>query len=369
MVEPEIIKAGDDAGNRMVIKYTGDGGVVVHGIGVPQAWETPLGPTWSYVVEGDHLTLIDTGCNGSLQHLKEGLEIVGYPLSAVDRIVVTHGHLDHDGNCFDVVKHSGAELWAHEVYSELLGINRWEKEMEWRRGAAGLPAVEDTEFVNRVQEYHRAQEFHKKSGGLRVDRAITDGLIADGLTFYYTPGHSPDELCILFERFLFSGDHILPQITPHPSVNLSYQSFQTLLPEAYRGQNTCYGLGTFMKSLKSVANLGNDKHVLPAHRAVNRGRFNLIGLERVEEILEHHRDRCHRLIDLIRHEPADLSTITQKHFPGLGPDKANFQLAYTEVVSHIEFLQESGDVEMAGKDDRLVRWNGTELFSAAIDAL
>ena len=30
------------------------------------------------------------------------------------RVVVTHGHLDHDGNCFDVVSRSGAELWAHD---------------------------------------------------------------------------------------------------------------------------------------------------------------------------------------------------------------------------------------------------------------
>ena len=55
--------------------------------------------------------------------LEEGLEIVGYPLSAVGRVVITHGHLDHDGNCFDVVSRSGAELWAHEVYGNLLGID------------------------------------------------------------------------------------------------------------------------------------------------------------------------------------------------------------------------------------------------------
>ena len=58
-MEPEIIKAGDDAGNRMVVKYTSPEGVVIHGIGVPQAWESPLGPTWCYLVEGDQLTLVD----------------------------------------------------------------------------------------------------------------------------------------------------------------------------------------------------------------------------------------------------------------------------------------------------------------------
>ena len=64
-----------------------------------------------------------------------------------------------------------------------------------------------------------------------------------------------------------------------------------------------------------------------------------------------------------------MATITRKHFAGLGLDGVNFFLAYTEVMSHIEFLQESGDVEHVGDNGRLVRWNGTELFSAAIDAL
>ena len=193
-MEPEILKSGDDSGNKMVLKYTFPDGVVIHAIGVPQAWETPLGPTWSYVIEGDHLTLVDTGCNGTVQHLEEGLKVVGYPLSAVDRIVITHGHLDHDGNCLEVVNRSGAELWAHEVYSELLGINRWEMEMEWRQQTKGFPKAEEEEFIKRIYDHHRM------STQLNVNNAIQDGMVADGLTFHYTPGHSPDEICIQFEK-------------------------------------------------------------------------------------------------------------------------------------------------------------------------
>ena len=362
-MEPEILKSGDDSGNRMVVKYTSPDGVVVHGIGVPQAWETPLGPTWSYVIEGEHLTLVDTGCNGTVQHLEEGLEVLGYPLSAVERIVITHGHLDHDGNCFDVVKRSGAELWAHEVYSELLGVNRWEMEMEWRQQTKGFPEAEDEEFIQRIQDHHRL------SAQLKVSNVVRDGLVADGLTFHYTPGHSPDEICIQFEKFLFSGDHILPQITPHPSVSMSYQKFQQILPEEYRSKNEYYGLKAFFKSLKKVENLGDDITVLPAHRAVHRGKFNPIGLDRVGELLEHHRDRCYRLLELVKDNPKDMASVTRKLFGGQRLDEVNFYLAYTEVMSHFEFLEECGDVEMVGEDGRLVSSNGTERFSAAMDAL
>ena len=360
---PETIKLGDESGNRTVVKYTTGQGVVVYGIGVPQTWDTSLGPTWSYVIEGDRLTLVDTGCHGSIKDLEEGLEVVGYPLSAVDRIVVTHGHMDHDGNCFDVVDRSGAELWAHEVYSRLLGVNRWEKEMEWRRQLVGFPQPEDTGFVNRIEEYHQ------QSGRMKVSNLITDGLVDGGFTFYYTPGHSPDELCILYEGLLFSGDHILPQITPHPSVSVSYQNFQSMLPEGYQDENRCYGLRAYLTSLKRVATLGNDISVMPAHRAVHRGKFNLIGLERAGEILEHHRWRCFQLIDLIKPEPIDIAAITRKHFSNLGSDEVTFLLAYTEVMSHLELLEECGDVEMVGQERQLVRWNGTERFSAAIDGM
>ena len=363
LMEPEILKPGDDAGNRMVAKYTLPSGVVVYAIGVPQSWETPLGPTWSYVVEGENLTLVDTGCYGSVRHLEEGLEIIGYSLSAVDRIVVTHGHMDHDGSCVDVVAQSGAELWAHEVYSSLLGINRWEIEVARRDKIRETQEREDPEFIASIRSYAMA------SRGLSVDKVITDGLGQDGMTFFYTPGHSPDELCILFDRVLFSGDHILPQITPHPSVGISYDRFQHLLPEAYRGGNRYYGLQTYLKSLKSVGSLGDDISVLPAHRAFHDGKFNLIGLERAGEILEHHRSRCGELIDLVRRGSKDLETITREHFSRLSLDGISYYLAYTEVMSHLEFLQESGDVALAGDDQEMVSWNGTELYSAFIDRL
>lgn len=362
-MEPEILKSGDDSGNKMVVKYTSPDGVVVHAIGVPQSWDTPLGPTWSYVIEGDYLTLVDTGCNGTVQHLVEGLHVVGYPLSAVDRIIVTHGHLDHDGNCLEVVNRSGAELWAHEIYGELLGVNRWETEMEWRQQTKGFPKAEDAEFVQRILEHHQM------SAQLKVNNNIQDGMVADGLTFHYTPGHSPDEICIQFENVLFSGDHILPLITPHPSVSLSYTKFQEILPEKYRGENKYYGLKAFFKSLKKVEGLGDDITVLPAHRAVHRGKFHPIGLERIAELLKHHRDRCYRLLELLKDAPLDVADITRKLFGEHRLDEVNFYLAFSEVISHIEFLEECGDVEMRGEDGRLVNSFGTEKFSAAMDAL
>ena len=368
MLEPQVIKRGDDSGNRMLVRFDSPSGARVHGMGIPQAWETPLGPTWCYVVEADHLTLIDPGCYGPLEYIEEGLAHIGYSLQAISRVVVTHGHMDHDGNCLSVVERSGAELWAHEVYPSLLRADRWERETAWRQNVAGFDAFQDSDVVERVKEHHRRSE------GLTVSRPVTDGVSDEGLTYFYTPGHSPDELCIQFDGFMFTGDHVLPQITPHPSVARSYASFRTALPEAYRASNEIYGLKALLRSLKRVAGMGDDIQVLPAHRAYNRGRFNLVGLERATEIVDHHRERCADLIDILRRQPRDLPSLTRDHFSHRELGDGNFFLALTEVMSHVEFLVETGDVSInggggGGELGGEVEWNGTEAFPEFIDGL
>ena len=367
-MEAEVMRPGADTGDRMVAKFTCADGLVVHAIGVPQAWPSSLGPTWSYVLEADKLTLVDTGGPGSIGELEAGLEWLGYPLSAVERVILTHGHMDHDGSCFKVIAQTGAELWAHEVYSTLVGLDGQEMDQEWRRRY-----LDSTSFTGRSSQEQSAvahiQEYRESARRVEVTNMVTDGLSCDGLTFFYTPGHSPDELCIQYQRVLFTGDHVLPQITPHPSVGSSYSKFRDSLPPAYQDKNQYYGLRAFMKSLKRVAAMEPDIMVLPAHRAYFNGKFNLVGVERAQEILEHHKQRCYDLLVLIRNDTADMETITRRHFSGRHLDGANFHMALSEVTSHIEFLQEVGDVEMVGKNESQVRWTGTENYGRVIEEL
>ena len=373
MLETEILKRGDDSGNGTLVKYTSSTGAVIKAIGVPQAWKSTLGPTWCYVIEGDGLTLVDPGCYGSLTYLEQGLEQLGYLLADVDRIVVSHGHMDHDGSCPPVIRKSGAELWAHEIYGSMLRADRWDVEAAWRREVKGFEAFEKSETMTRAIEHH---ELNRE---LTLDHPVTDELQADGFTFYYTPGHSPDELCIQFDQVLFSGDHILPLITPHPSVAMSYNSYQSTLPPAYQGANEIYGLKALLTSLKRMARLEGDITVLPAHRAFHRGEFHPIGLERATEILEHHRERCHELTEVMKSGPMNLVTLTREYFSERKVSAQNFFLAFTEVMAHIEMMQEAGDISTITDPksnrmwsnglgpDVLVSWNGTDLFSAFID--
>ncbi|MEC8856593.1 MAG: hypothetical protein VX664_04280, partial [Chloroflexota bacterium] len=150
---------------------------------------------------------------------------------------------------------------------------------------------------------------------------------------------------------------------------------------AYRGGNEIYGLKALLASLKRMAALEGDITVLPAHRAFHRGQFNPIGVERATEILEHHRNRCHELTDVMKSGPKDLVTITREYFSDREVEAQNFFLAFTEVMAHIELMQEAGDISTnAGPTsartwsnglgpDVAISWVGTDQFSVFIDQL
>ncbi len=170
-------------------------------------------------------------------------------------------------------------------------------------------------------------------------------------------------------------------ITPHPTVAMSYHSFQSIMPAAYQDRNEIYGLKAMIISLKRMAALEGDITVLPAHRAFHKGKLNPIGVERATEIVEHHRNRCHELAEIMKAGPIDLVSLTRKYFSDRELSEQNFFLAFAEVMSHIELMLESGDVSVivdsaAGSvwsnglgPGVLVRWEGADLFSSFIDGL
>jgi glyoxylase-like metal-dependent hydrolase (beta-lactamase superfamily II) len=100
------------------------------------------------------------------------------------------------------------------------------------------------------------------------------------LELFWTPGHSPGHIC-LYERknkILFTGDHVLPGITP----NISLQP--------HIGGNP---LGDFLGSLAVLRTLDVDT-ALPAHENI----FNdLKG--RIDGITRHHHFRYSEIIEAI----------------------------------------------------------------------
>jgi glyoxylase-like metal-dependent hydrolase (beta-lactamase superfamily II) len=170
------------------------------------------------------------------------------------------------------------------------------------------------------------------------DHVVADGDSIDlgegrSLVVLHTPGHEQAHICLrdTRTRILFSGDHILPRISP---------------VVMYTG-DTPDPLGEYMTSLERLLGMGIGL-TYPAHG-------NLIdqGNERAHQILLHHKRRLSDMADLVSRADTDAWSVVAKSFrPNLGPTDS--RLAFLETVSHLEHLRLSGRIGQAVQGGRIL---------------
>ena len=366
----ETLRGGDTQGNGMVLKLTTDSGREIHAVAVPQDWPSRTGPTWCYIFAEEGVNLIDAGAQGSFEKLADGLSVAGYSVRDIDRVIITHSHLDHDGATPRVMDDSGAELWAHTMYAALVGHNP--RSVQDRRSSPIHVEMERTVFANfegRASPYvQRSLKYTGSRKDLSVARQIEGGERVGEMRFLYTPGHSPDELCVTLDGVVFTGDHVLPEITPHPTIKAPFaKRVLQSIPPGFEDSSKSYGLETYLRSLKTVLDMGSNVAVLPAHRLFNRGRFNFVAADRAGEVIEHHSDRMDRILGRIESRPASLESVTRAEFSHRKLQDGNLFMALSEVVAHVELLQDVGDVDLT--PDSKLRHLGSQRFHQFVQQL
>ena len=284
------------------------------------------------------LTLIDTGsgygnCNAQVL---AGLEAVrnefGEPfrIGDIQRILLTHGHIDHFGGLAHMLELTGAEVGIHV-------LDRWVLTAYEERVIVATRALKtylqragvDAELETMLMEMYGFSKKHVRS--VRVDRTLFDGQEFDGLRFIHTPGHCPGQVCIAIGNILISADHILSHITPHQA------------PESI----TAYtGLGHYLEALEKVRRLPGYAIALGGHE-----RPILDVYARIDEIRVSHERKLDRVIDAIGQaaEPATVSDVTKAMYPrAIG---FNTLLALEEVGAHVEYLYQHGQLRVTNLDE------------------
>ncbi|MFE4859151.1 MBL fold metallo-hydrolase [Streptomyces sp. NPDC056670] len=327
-----------------------DHGGGVHSIKVPIP-DNPLGHTLVHLVDTDRgPVLVDTGWDDpdSWDTLAAGLRALGTDVSAVHGVVITHHHPDHHGLSGQVREASGAWIAMHAADTAVVRRTREARPGVWldylcaKLAAVGAP----DEHLAPLREARTSGRM-RTLPGLRAalpDREIVPGdllpLAGRRLRAIWTPGHTPGHVCLHLEEEhprglpgngrLFSGDHLLPGITPHIGLYEDPDDAVETDP-----------LGDYLDSLERVGRL-SVAEVLPAHQHA----FTTAGA-RVRELLSHHEDRLTGLLSLLSVPltPWELAERMEWNRPWDRIPYGSRTIAVSEAEAHVRRLEKLGRVE------------------------
>ena len=363
----DVLREGERDGSRTLLRIKPVDGPAFHAAAVPQDWYSYTGPTWIYIIEGqDGLTLIDSASGVVVEHLTDAFREIGIDPSSLRRVIITHGHVDHDGGALLLAREWGVEVWAHLLWDTLRFYERAELEGEGyslvqealdEDGRTSNPLDSSVLDEDRARRRDRYAAMRQQ---VNLGRLVDHGDQAADLTFYHTPGHAPDELTIASGTVLFAGDHILPEITPHASAKGHFPAgVLERLPAQYRDVNQYYGLNVFLRSLLMIAAMGDEALVMPAHRLINRGKLNLITATRARVIVDHHAERVERILEIMGSTTWSVGELTKALFAHRSLDGVYHQ-ALSETMAHIELLEGSGDI-VKSPENRFT-WSGSQRY-------
>jgi glyoxylase-like metal-dependent hydrolase (beta-lactamase superfamily II) len=291
-----------------------------------------------YLIEDDPLTLVDTGPNSgkALDELDLALRAHGHQIGDLERIVITHQHLDHMGLIGILARRSQAEVVVLDLLAPVIEefgayAERDDELAEALMLRHGIPR--DVVIALRTM----SRSFRAWGGSAPVDRRLADGeqleFAGRTLQALHRPGHSPSDT--LFwdadRRVLIGGDHLIGHISSNPLVSrpLGGRSGEP-------GDGRPRALMTYMRSLRETREMPIEV-VLPGHGEPVTGHAKLI-----DERLALHERRAAKIAGLIAERPLNAYEIAQSLWGNVAVTQA--YLTLSEVLGHVDLLLDRGQI-------------------------
>ncbi len=313
----------------------------IHVLPVPTPFA--VGRINCYLIEDDPLTLVDAGPNSatSLTELERMLGAHGRRIEDLERIVLTHQHMDHVGLAAILAERSGAEVVTIDVLAPWL---------------ADYPAAQEADdaFAEAVMRRHGVPD--ELATALR---ALTAGMrgwgggadvthpVADGSTLSFAhrelevqlrPGHSPSDTVFLDRerRIALGGDHLLARISSNPLV--------TRPLDGAVDDPRPHALQIYIASQRRTQELELDV-VLPGHGPPIGDHVALI-----DERLESYARRAERIRGILAdHGPTTAHAVALEMWGNVAVTQA--YLTLSEVLGHLDLLVAEGRVVEHRHDD------------------
>jgi glyoxylase-like metal-dependent hydrolase (beta-lactamase superfamily II) len=304
----------------------------IHLLPVPLPFRSPAWVNTYAIESSDGIVLLDCGTDWEpgREALRGGFKSLELDESAVHTLVVTHLHLDHVGMSARLVREWGCRFVMHERAANL--VDRYNDTPGYAKRLIriakghGVPK----QVLDAATTIQRADYMplidppdHTVSDGDHLD-------LGNGRFFeiVHTPGHEPAHICLRDSRtgILFSGDHVLPRISP------------VIMWDEGIGDVLSSYLGSLQRLLAMDIGV-----TYPAH-----GTLMSQGDERIRQLLLHHDRRLVDMAELVGTADTTAWDVMRKSFrPNL--DELQTRLAFLETLSHLEHLKETGRIQ---NDDR-----------------
>lgn len=270
-----------------------------------------------YIIEElSGITIIDTG-DDTEESKAIWRKVIGQ--RRVNRVLITHLHIDHFGLAKWFQDEYGATIWMSQRSNNEL-IKRRERFAQGMTEDGSLSFLAD---YGMVQDKAASAVFNRfEPFQVQVDVIFSEQELIEGETFtlqpIWTPGHSSDHYCFYEKEtgVLFLGDHLLEIINP-------------IVMPSTQMQNP---LALYLETFDSLGQLEiND--ALPAHGTQIED-FD----ERVSRLMVHYTDKCQQILAAIPEEGASAHDITNQVYAHKPPELLG--AAFIQVITFVHYLTE-----------------------------
>jgi glyoxylase-like metal-dependent hydrolase (beta-lactamase superfamily II) len=306
--------------------------VSIHCLPIPTPFA--VGRVNCYLIEDDPLTLVDAGPNSgtSLTTLEAALAEHGRKVTDLERIVLTHQHIDHIGLAQILADRSGAEVcaldalapWLASYGDNMEGDDRFAEAIMARHG---IP--EDISLALRAV----SASFRAWGARATVTRELAPGseLGFAGRTWqvHHRPGHSPSDT-VFFDAAsheLIGGDHLIAKISSNPLISRPLDGSTGERPQALRIYLDSLAATREMEVVKVWAGHGDP---VTDHVAL------------IDERRRLHVRRAEKLHRLIAEQPRSAYELAQAMWGNVAVTQA--YLTLSEILGHTDLLMNDGRV-------------------------
>jgi glyoxylase-like metal-dependent hydrolase (beta-lactamase superfamily II) len=314
----------------------GEADAGIHCLPIPTPFA--VGRVNCYLIDDDPLTLVDCGPNSgkALDELERALAEHGRRIEDLERIVITHQHIDHLGLVDILARRSGAEVCALDLLVPVIeGFGDHAERDDELAEALMLRHGIPRDVVTALRAVSRS--FRGWGGSTMVTRPLPDGsrleFAGRRLEVLHRPGHSPsDTLFWDAERgVLLAGDHLLKHISSNPLISLPLGG-RSGEPGGGRPRALLTYIASMRKTREMPAELVLGGHGEPVtdHVALIDERFAL------------HDRRAAKIAGLLAERPHSAHEVAQVLWGNVAVTQAYLTLC--EALGHIDLLLERGEV-------------------------